>query len=98
MQQILYRDNPYVILWYNVNLQAYRTDTWTGYHLVPADDGSPFWNMLRTTYIDLQPGEAEEESAGGLPAWAYVALILAIIGLLSTVWLSKRGKKVEEHS
>lgn len=98
MQAILYRDNPYVILWYNVNLQAYRTDKWTGYHLVPAGDGSPFWNMLRTTYIDLQPGEVDEEIEGGLPAWAYVALILAIIGLLSTVWLSKRGKKAEEHS
>ncbi len=98
MQAILYRDNPYVILWYNVNLQAYRTDKWTGYRLIPAGDGSPFWNMLRTTYIDLQPGEAEEESAAGLPAWAYVAVILAIVGLLSTVWLSKRGKKAEEHS
>ena len=35
MQQILYRDAPYVILWYNVNVQAYRTDTWTGYVSVP---------------------------------------------------------------
>ena len=35
MQQILYRDSPYIILWYNVNLQAYRTDRWTGYDYVP---------------------------------------------------------------
>ena len=31
MQKILYRDDPYIVLWYNVNLQAFRTDAWTGY-------------------------------------------------------------------
>ena len=63
MQAILYRDSPYSILWYKLNLQAWRTDTWTGYHLVPEQDGAPFWNMMRTTYIDLQP---EERDRGGV--------------------------------
>ncbi len=55
MQKILYRDDPYVVLWYNVNLQAYRTDKWTGYALAPSGDGAPFWNQLRATYVALRP-------------------------------------------
>ena len=55
MQKILYRDDPYVVLWYNVNLQAYLTDKWTGYTLAPAGDGAPFWNQLRATYLALRP-------------------------------------------
>ena len=39
MQPILYRDTPYVILWYNMNLQAFRTDKWTGYG-TGADQGA----------------------------------------------------------
>ena len=33
-----------------MNLQAYRTDKWTGYHLVPGGDGAPFFTLLRGTY------------------------------------------------
>ena len=46
MQQILYRDSPYSILWYNVLVQAYRTDKWTGYSHVPkGNEGAVFRNM-----------------------------------------------------
>src|SRR5665811_2464232 len=79
LQAILYRDTPYVILWYNVNLQAFRTDKWTGYGAVPVKDGAPFFNLTRATYLDLKPraaGAAAVES-GGSP-WAYV-LVLSLI-------------------
>ena len=47
MQKILYRDDPYVVLWYNVNLQAFRTDGWTGYAFGAGRRRSaPFWNQL----------------------------------------------------
>jgi len=56
MQAILYRDSPYVILWYNINLQAWRSDKWTGYSLVPPDgEGAPFFTLIRTTYQELEP-------------------------------------------
>ena len=63
MQQILYTDSPYSILWYNVLIQAYRTDTWTGYSHVPqGNDGAAFRNMLRDTYVDLKPVAATTET------------------------------------
>ena len=98
MQKILYRDNPYVILWYNVNLQAYRTDRWTGYHQVPASDGAPFWNYMRSTYIDLAPSEAPaadtEDGSGWV--WIAVSVVVLLVIVLVTVLVRRRPRAVED--
>jgi peptide/nickel transport system substrate-binding protein len=71
MQKVLYRDDPYIVLWYNVNLQAFRTDRWAGYVLAPGGDGSPFWNQLRSTYIDLRPVQAPRPMPEASRAWVW---------------------------
>jgi peptide/nickel transport system substrate-binding protein len=96
MQRILYRDNPYIILWYNVNLQAFRTDTWSGYRQIPAAGGAPFWNYLRTTYIDLKPEKTVVADKSGTPAWVYVVVALvAMIVAVGFFWLRRRPRAVE---
>ncbi len=98
MQKILYRDNPYIILWYNVNLQAYRTDKWSGYHLVPAADGAPFWNYMRSTYIDLTPNEAAGTEANGGSGWGWIAAVAvsAIVIVVVFVLVRRRPRAVED--
>ena len=97
MQAILYRDSPYSILWYKLNLQAWRTDTWTGYHPVPEQDGAPFWNMMRTTYIDLRPKSATGAASSGSSAWI-VALVItvAVVGGVVVLLLRRRPKTLED--
>lgn len=97
MQAILYRDNPYIILWYGTNLQAWRTDKWTGYHYVPpGGGGAPFWNMMRTTYQDLEPVSAAATATTGTATEAWVAVVVAVIVVAAiVVWLLKRPKKAE---
>ena len=99
MQQILYRDSPYSILWYNVLVQAYRTDKWTGYSHVPVGaDGAPFRNMLKTTYIDLRPVAAATTTSGGSNTGTIVAIVLAVvvvIGIIVLVVMRRRPKSVE---
>jgi peptide/nickel transport system substrate-binding protein len=96
MQQILYQDNPYIILWYNVNLQAFRTDTWSGYTQIPAAGGAPFWNYLRTTYIDLKPEKAAVAEKGGAPAWVYVVVaVVVVVAIVGFVWFRRRPRAVE---
>jgi peptide/nickel transport system substrate-binding protein len=88
MQKVLYVDDPYIVLWYNVNLQAFRTDRWAGYVQAPGADGAPFFNQVRSTYIDLRrvgvaPPEPRTSRAwvwglvGGATAAAVVGFALA---------------------
>ena len=91
MQAILYRDTPYVILWYNVNLQAFRTDKWTGYGTVPVTDGAPFFNLTRATYLDLKPraaGVAAVERDGS--SWSFVLAAAAVIAVVVVVVIVRR--------
>ena len=101
MQQILYRDSPYSILWYNVLVQAYRTDKWTGYSHVPkGNEGAVFRNMLRTTYIDLKPVAAGATSSTGSNTGTIVAVVLAfivVIGIVIFVVMRRRPKSVESE-
>jgi peptide/nickel transport system substrate-binding protein len=71
MQKVLYRDDPYIVLWYNVNLQAFRTDRWAGYVMAPAGDGAPFWNQLRSTYISLRPLQTAQPAPEASKAWVW---------------------------
>jgi len=99
MQQILYRDSPYSILWYNVLIQAFRTDKWTGYSHVPrGNDGAAFRNMLRTTYIDLKPVGTATTTSGGGNTGTIVAIVLAVIVVIAIVVfvvMRRRPKRVE---
>jgi len=100
MQQILYRDSPYSILWYNVLIQAFRTDKWTGYSHVPrGEGGAAFRNMLRTTYVDLKPVAATTstttESSNTGVIVAIVAAVVVAIAIVAFVLLRRRPKSVE---
>ncbi len=84
MQKVLYRDDPSIVLWYNVNLQAFRTDRWAGYVTAPAGDGAPFWNQLRSTYLSLRPLRAARPATEASKAWVWGvvagAVAVAVVG------------------
>jgi peptide/nickel transport system substrate-binding protein len=98
MQQILYKDSPYAILWYNTNIQAFRTDKWTGYSSVPpGGHGAALRNMLRTTYVDLKPRTASTTQSGGGGAVVIGAILAAaVIAVVAvTLLLRRRPRSVE---
>jgi len=99
MQQILYRDSPYSILWYNVLIEAFRTDKWTGYSHVPkGNDGAAFRNMLRTSYVDLKPVATAPTTSSGSNTGAIAATVLAVIVVIAVVgfvMVRRRPKCVE---
>jgi len=97
MQAILYRDSPYVILWYNINLQAFRTDKWEGYGLVPTGgEGAPFFNLTRTTYQDLEPVIAETVAEEGSSPWVWIFMVAIAVAIIAIVLVVRgRSRKVE---
>lgn len=98
MQKILYRDDPYVVLWYNVNLQAFRTDRWTGYTPAPSGDGAPFLNQLRTTYIDLRPLRGAPVQPPASKAWVWAAVFLLVAAAVAGFTLLRRRPKTVEDA
>ena len=54
MQTIFYENAAYLVMWYQDKLQAYRTDTWTGWTETP---GGIIYNMTRANYLAVQPAK-----------------------------------------
>jgi peptide/nickel transport system substrate-binding protein len=52
MQQKYYQDAAYLVMWYQDKLQAYRTDTWTGWTQLP---GGMLFNFTRDNYMNVAP-------------------------------------------
>ena len=101
MQQILYSDSPYSVLWYNTLIQAFRTDTWTGYSSVPkGGDGAAFRNMLRDTYIDLKPVSATANTAESGSNTGVIVAVVVAVGVVSAISVlllrRRRPRSVEE--
>ncbi|MDP9483662.1 MAG: ABC transporter substrate-binding protein [Chloroflexota bacterium] len=56
MQQMIYRDAPYDVLYYSAELHAHRTDKWHGYALQPRKGGTAFFTFGVESYLSLKPG------------------------------------------
>ncbi|NLT47123.1 MAG: ABC transporter substrate-binding protein [Clostridiales bacterium] len=54
MQQIVYDESPYIILIYANNIQAIRSDRWTGFEQIP-DGGTYFFNITNLNYKNIKP-------------------------------------------
>lgn len=55
LQKIAYDEAPYIILLYDNNIQAIRSDRWTGFKQIPADTGIYFLNINFDNYINIKP-------------------------------------------
>lgn len=99
MQQILYNDSPYVVLWYATNMQAYRADEWTGWQLAPPEAPSVMANYLRGTYMGVKPASASTSSgSGGTSATPIVAgIVVAGIVVAGVVLLVIRRRRPGEE-
>jgi peptide/nickel transport system substrate-binding protein len=99
MQQILYQQDPYIILWYNVDSEAYRTNKWTGWELVPKGTGRPIMTFLRGTYINVKPVVAEAKTSGGIGSGAIAGIVVAAVvvcGAVVFVLIRRRRPQSEE--
>lgn len=84
MQRFLYEDVAEVILFYAADLEAYRTDTFTGYSPTPPPDGYMVFGYLPYPYMDIEPVSAAEGGAvssgsGAIPLWVWGAVAGALV-------------------
>jgi peptide/nickel transport system substrate-binding protein len=104
MQKLFYEQSPYAVLWYSANLQAYRTDTFTGYKPQPAPHGDLLDGYSRDAALDIRPvaasagGVASESTrARGIPAGVWVGIVAAVIVLFLAIALIRRRTGAAEE-
>ncbi len=100
MQQILYEDSPYVILWYPPLLEAWRTDTFTGYKPQPRENGDPLqgWSGIGEVWLSLRPvseGSGAAAETRGFPAWIWILIGVAVVAIVLIFVL--RGRRAREE-
>jgi peptide/nickel transport system substrate-binding protein len=69
MQDMIYDDAPYIILFYDDELHAYRNDKFEGWTLQPRDGGTALFAFGVDTYLNLVPvGTTQPSTEPGAPS------------------------------
>jgi peptide/nickel transport system substrate-binding protein len=103
MQAILYRDEPYVVLWNDQVLEAW-TNKFTGYVSQPGNDrgdalatyGPYSFISIRAASAGGTGGTGGSSSSGGIPAWVWIAIAGVILAIIVVVVVS-RGRRDDEN-
>jgi len=109
MQQIIYEQIPEIVLEYGNDLQAYRSDRWTGFVHQPKPDsqgrgGSILYMYNPSTpafsYITIRPvsAEAGTVTSTGIPAWVWGLVAGVILVIVAGVGLARRRRPEEEQA
>jgi peptide/nickel transport system substrate-binding protein len=101
MQSILYRDEPYVVLWNDALLEGWSSK-WTGFLPQPGGDkGDILATYGPLSFISLRPvtgsGGGSGTSSGGIPSWVWIAVVVGIIVVIGAVMLSRRRSDDDEN-
>ncbi|MEI6372707.1 MAG: ABC transporter substrate-binding protein [Actinomycetes bacterium] len=101
MQQMLYDSAPYIVTVYYNNLEAYRSDRFTGFVPQPSPSGSLLFQYGVWSYVNAKPvssaGEGTQPadgSSGSSSGWVIPAGVLVVLIVLAGLvgWLLKRGR------
>lgn len=109
MQQIIYDQIPEIVLEYGNDLQAYRSDRWTGFVKQPKPD-SRGWggNILyqyspatpKESYLTIRPASAAAGTvtSTGVPTWVWGLAAGVILVIAAGVALVRRRQPEEEQA
>src|SRR5919107_1427956 len=102
MQRIAYQDNPYIIFYYDNQLEAWRTDKFAGWTKTPttADPGQIAYTFSNEGYLNLRPVSSKEAtgSAGGTSPLLYVGLVLVGVVVVGVVVVLVRRRSAEDRA
>ena len=98
MQQIAYDEAPYLIMYYDAELHAYRTDKFAGWKNQPTNGGTPLFGYGSGGYNVLTDAKAAAAADDQLPLMlAGLAVALVIIVLAVVIIRRRRPAAAEEE-
>ena len=99
MQAILYRDQPYIVLWYGDSLQAYNSD-WTGFRPQPDPNGDVLAAYGPLSFISIRPVSGTSagggSSSGGIPAGVWIGILVAAVVIVGGSLMLRRRREADE--
>jgi peptide/nickel transport system substrate-binding protein len=106
MQQIFYEDVPQIVLWYDNDLQAYRSDRWTGFVPSPKPNaegrgGSLLFQYTPYSYVNIKPVSAAAgtaSSSSGISPILWVAIVAVVVLVAGGLLLARRRRESEEEA
>jgi peptide/nickel transport system substrate-binding protein len=101
MQQILYDQVPYITMYYDQNLEAWRTDRFTGFIPQPSPDGDMLAFYGPFSIINIRPVTAtsgEAASSGGIPAWVWLGIALGVVIVVVGIIFGRRRVSDEDRA
>jgi len=81
MQQMLYTDAPYIVLYYPDELQAYNSARWTGVQHQPEPDGAVVFQDGAYTYLHVAV-KKNAPKQGGVSTGLIIGLIAVVVVIL----------------
>ncbi len=100
MQQIIYQQNPELVLFYERDLQAYRNDRFTGFLPQPDPGGSYIESYGPYSYINIRPvaGSTGQATRSGVSGGVWIGLAVAVIVLAAAALLLRRRANDEDRA
>ncbi|MEX0832843.1 MAG: ABC transporter substrate-binding protein [Actinomycetota bacterium] len=102
MAQMLYEEVPEVFLYWEDDLQAYRSDRWTGFVAQPPPDGYLIYQYGAYSYLSIRPVAGSEGSAAeaqaGIPPMVWVAVAGGVVVLIGIVMAVRRRTSEEDKA
>ena len=88
---------PEVVLYYQENLQAYRTDRWTGFVTQPQPQGAKLYAYSNYSYLSLHAKSAADAAAApssGVSGFVWlIALVVAALIIGAVFLVRRRGEE-----
>ena len=100
MQRTVFLDVPYIVLWEEPTLQAYRSDRWRGFVQQPTGDGDLLASSGPFSYVSIEPvseevaAQSARESARGIPPGVWVAIAVGVVAVVGLVMF--RRSRIDE--
>jgi peptide/nickel transport system substrate-binding protein len=102
MQRIAYEDNPYIIFYYDNQLEAWSTSKFKGWTRTPttADPGQIAYTFSNEGYLNLRPVSSKQAtgSAGGTSPLLYVGLALIGAVVIAVIFVLVRRRSAEDRA
>lgn len=99
MQDMLYTDQPYIMLYYSDTLEAWRGDKWTGFQFQPGPSGDAIAAYGPLSFVSIHPitgTTGGTTSSSGISAGVWIALAGAVVVIVLLVVLIRRRRVGDE--